>query len=93
MERLWMTQPYFAVPNSYFVAEDSPYQAAERPRREGDRCVRELLARAVPARGARDPRGRDRADRRGPGDRHVTTRRRRVCEAVAKGKIDAFLCG
>ena len=26
MERLWMTQPYFAVPNSYYVAEDSPYQ-------------------------------------------------------------------
>jgi len=26
MERLWMTQPYYAVPNSYFVAEDSLYQ-------------------------------------------------------------------
>jgi ABC-type amino acid transport substrate-binding protein len=26
MERLWMTQPYYAVPNFYFVAEDSPYQ-------------------------------------------------------------------
>ncbi len=26
MERLWMTQPYYAVPNSYFVAKDSPYQ-------------------------------------------------------------------
>jgi polar amino acid transport system substrate-binding protein len=26
MERLWMTQPYYAVPNSYFVAEDSPYE-------------------------------------------------------------------
>ncbi len=26
MERLWMTQPYYAVPNSYFVAVDSPYQ-------------------------------------------------------------------
>jgi ABC-type amino acid transport substrate-binding protein len=26
MERLWMTQPYYAVPNSYFVAEDSPFQ-------------------------------------------------------------------
>jgi polar amino acid transport system substrate-binding protein len=28
MERLWMTQPYYAVPNYYFVAEDSPYQTA-----------------------------------------------------------------
>ena len=27
MERLWMTQPYYAVPVSYFVHEDSPYQA------------------------------------------------------------------
>ena len=26
MQRLWMTQPYYAVPNSYFVAKDSPYQ-------------------------------------------------------------------
>lgn len=26
MERLWMTQPYYAVPNYYFVAEDSPFQ-------------------------------------------------------------------
>ena len=26
MERLWMTQPYYAVPNSYFVAEDSDFQ-------------------------------------------------------------------
>jgi len=26
MQRLWMTQPYYAVPNSYFVAKDSSYQ-------------------------------------------------------------------
>lgn len=26
MERLWMTQPYYAVPNYYFVAEASHYQ-------------------------------------------------------------------
>ena len=26
MERLWMTQPYYAVPNYYFVAEASRYQ-------------------------------------------------------------------
>lgn len=26
MERLWMTQPYYAVPNSYFVREDSPFE-------------------------------------------------------------------
>jgi polar amino acid transport system substrate-binding protein len=27
MQRLWMTQPYYAVPVSFFVREDSPYQA------------------------------------------------------------------
>jgi polar amino acid transport system substrate-binding protein len=27
MTRLWMTQPYYAVPNRYFVRADSPYQA------------------------------------------------------------------
>ena len=26
MERLYMTQPYYAVPNRYFVAKESPYQ-------------------------------------------------------------------
>jgi polar amino acid transport system substrate-binding protein len=26
MQRLWMTQPYYAVPNVYFVREDSPYE-------------------------------------------------------------------
>jgi polar amino acid transport system substrate-binding protein len=26
MQRLWMTQPYYAVPNVYFVREDSAYQ-------------------------------------------------------------------
>jgi ABC-type amino acid transport substrate-binding protein len=26
MERLWMTQPYYAVPNVYFVRDDSAYQ-------------------------------------------------------------------
>lgn len=28
MHNLWMTQPYYAVPNYYFVAEDSPYRIA-----------------------------------------------------------------
>jgi polar amino acid transport system substrate-binding protein len=28
MQRLWMTQPYYAVPNYYFVREDSPYRRA-----------------------------------------------------------------
>ena len=27
MERLWMTQPYYAVPNYYFVSEDSKFQS------------------------------------------------------------------
>ncbi len=28
MTRLWMTQPYYAVPNLYFVRSDSPYEDA-----------------------------------------------------------------
>jgi polar amino acid transport system substrate-binding protein len=28
MTRLWMTQPYYAVPNRYFVRSDSPYEDA-----------------------------------------------------------------
>jgi polar amino acid transport system substrate-binding protein len=28
MQRLWMTQPYYAVPNYYFVATGSPYRHA-----------------------------------------------------------------
>ena len=28
MTRMWMTQPYYATPNRYFVAAGSPYQAA-----------------------------------------------------------------
>lgn len=28
MTRMWMTQPYYSSPNSYFVREDSPYQVA-----------------------------------------------------------------
>ncbi len=29
MTRLWMTQPYYAVPNYYFVRQDSPAHAPE----------------------------------------------------------------
>jgi polar amino acid transport system substrate-binding protein len=29
MQRLWMTQPYYASPNRFFVAADSPYERAE----------------------------------------------------------------
>jgi len=28
MTRLWMTQPYYGVPNHYYVRDDSPYQTA-----------------------------------------------------------------
>jgi polar amino acid transport system substrate-binding protein len=28
MQRLWMTRPYYAVPNGYFVAKSSPYHHA-----------------------------------------------------------------
>ena len=50
MERLYMTQPYYAVPNYYFVAKSLPGEACTRSRRQADRLVRELLARDVPQR-------------------------------------------
>ena len=32
MKRLYMTQPYYATPNLFFVRADSPYQTADRSR-------------------------------------------------------------
>jgi polar amino acid transport system substrate-binding protein len=92
MERLWMTQPYFAVPNSYFVAEDSPYQ--EPSDLDGTEigacasCSHELYLRGelvipgveiVPT--VEDP--------------QVVVYNGEIpgLRDAAKGKIDAFLCG
>ena len=92
MERLWMTQPYFAVPNSYYVAEDSPYQ--EPSDLDGKAigacagCSHELYLRGelvipgveiVPT--VEDPQVA------------VYNVETDGLKAVAKGKIDAFLCG
>ncbi len=92
MERLWMTQPYFAVPNSYFVAQDSPYQ--EPSDLDGKEigacasCSHELYLRGelvipgveiVPT--VEDP------------QIVVYNQETEGLKAVEGGKIDAFLCG
>jgi len=92
MERLWMTQPYFAVPNSYYVVEDSPYQQPSDL--DGEEigacagCSHELYLRGelvipgveiVPT--VEDPKVA------------VYSQESDGLKAVAKGKIDAFLCG
>lgn len=92
MERLWMTQPYFAVPNSYYVAEDSPYQQmSDLDGKEIGACAgcsHELYLRGelvipgveiVPT--VEDP------------QIAVYNQESEGLKAVAKGTIDAFLCG
>jgi len=92
MERLWMTQPYFAVPNSYYVAKDSPYeQPSDLDGKEIGACAgcsHELYLRGelvipgveiVPT--VDDP------------QIAVYNQETEGLKAVVKGKIDAFLCG
>jgi len=91
MERLWMTQPYYAVPNYYYVQKDSPYQ--EPSDLDGKTvaactsCSHELYLRGeleipgvdiTPT--VKDP-NIVTYETEGPG-----------LKAVANGKIDAFLC-
>ena len=91
MTRLWMTQPYYAVPNYYFVRRDSPARAPGDL--DGKRigvcasCSHELYLRGeleIPG-VAIEPTVRDPAivafETEGPG-----------LAAAAKGDIDAFLC-
>lgn len=92
MERLWMTQPYFAVPNSYYVAEDSSYQRpSDLDGKEIGACAgcsHELYLRGqlvipgveiIPT--VEDPKVA------------VYNQETEGLKAVAQGKIDAFLCG
>ena len=91
MTRLWMTQPYYAVPNYYFVRQDSPARVPGDL--DGKRigacasCSHELYLRgelAIPG-VAIEPtvRGPEIVafETEGPG-----------LDAAAKGEIDAFLC-
>jgi polar amino acid transport system substrate-binding protein len=92
MERLWMTQPYFAVPNSYFVAENSPYQTPS-----------DLDGKAIGACASCSHEMYLRGELVIPGvdiaptveDPQVVVYNAEIegLKAVAKGKIDAFLCG
>jgi polar amino acid transport system substrate-binding protein len=90
MQRLWMTQPYYAVPNVYFVATDAPFQRPEDL--NGLRigacagCSHELFLRgelAIPGVELRltiDDLAIVTYETEGPGLR-----------AVARGELDAFL--
>ena len=90
MERLYMTQPYYAVPNRYFVAADSPFQTPSdlNGKRIGScaDCSHELYLKGeleIPTvdieLNVENPQIVTFEDE-GPG-----------LAAVAKGKIDAFL--
>ena len=91
MTRLWMTQPYYAVPNHYFVREDSPARApADLDGKEIGACAscsHELYLRGelqIPG-VTIEPSVRKpdvvTFETEGPG-----------LAAAAKGEIDAFLC-
>lgn len=90
MERLWMTQPYYAVPNSYFVRQDSAYDTPSDLDGKSvgacASCSHELYLRGelvIPGidveQTVEDP------------DIAVYNAETAGLAAVAKGKIDAFL--
>jgi polar amino acid transport system substrate-binding protein len=91
MKRLWMTQPYYATPNMFFVKSDSPYKTADQlsGKKVGScaSCTHEYyLKHTLEIPGAKlewdikDPRIVA-FETEGPG-----------LQALANGEIDAFLC-
>ena len=93
MQRLYMTQPYYTTAKPLLRREGLDVPGAERPRRQEDRRVRELLTGGVPE-------GRARASRHRRGRRRVTSPEIVVFEveppgldALEKGTVDAFLAG
>ena len=91
MTRLWMTQPYYATPNRFFVKADSPIQAAaELSGKKVGSCAsctheaylkRELVIPGVELTFAVDD-----------PEIVVFETERPGLQAVADGEIDAFLC-
>jgi polar amino acid transport system substrate-binding protein len=91
MTRLWMTQPYYATPNRFFVRADSPIQAAaELSGKEVGSCAsctheaylkRELVIPGVELTFAVDD-----------PEIVVFETERPGLQAVADGEIEAFLC-
>ena len=74
MEHLWMTQPYYYVPQRFVVRKDSRVPEAVRPRRQDDRDVHQLHGRVVPQGHAQDPRRRPRPEGQGPEARGLRDR-------------------
>ena len=91
MQRLYMTQPYYAVPNMFFVAKDSAYRKpADLNGKEIGACAdcsQELYLK----RRARDPGRRRRASTSRTRRSSPSRPRSQGSTAAAKGKIDAFL--
>ena len=90
MQRLWMTQPYYAVPNHFFVADDSPYETPnDLDGKKIGACAScsheyylrgELVIPGIEITPTVENPDIVTYETEGPG-----------LEAVAKGKIDAFL--
>jgi polar amino acid transport system substrate-binding protein len=91
MQRLWMTQPYYAVPNYYFVKKDSPYQKPS-----------DLDGKTIGACASCSHEEYLRGELQIPGvaikldvqDPQIKTWTTEVpgLKALSEGKIDAFLC-
>jgi len=91
MQRLWMTQPYYAVPNYYFVAKDSPYQKpSDLDGKKIGSCA--SCSHEEYLRGTLEIPGIDiKLDVKDPQIVTYTTEVPGLAD-VAKGKLDAFLC-
>ncbi len=75
MTRLYMTQPYYATPNSYFVRQDSAFKVPADLDGQADRGVRQLQPGGLSQGHAGDPGRRHRqAQGRWPGPRVVRDR-------------------
>ena len=74
LEKLYVTQPYYSTPASFFVAADSAVTKPDGALGQADRGVRRLHPRAVPAADARAARLHARLARRRSEDRDVQHR-------------------
>ena len=74
MKRLYMTQPYYATPNLFFVRAEFAVPDGRPAVGQADRRLRQLLPRVLPQARARDPRRHPRVRHQGPGRRRVRDR-------------------
>ena len=78
MEHLYMTQPYYYVPQRFLVPKDSTGDEAVRSRWQEDRDVHELHGRVLPQGHAGDPRRRPRPEGQGSQARRLRDRETRA---------------